>query len=70
MSRIALIALALGIGLMVAPGVAQSTGLGSSVAEDLDPVGNAEAHYDSECIKGPCVCYFGPGTPGYHCHAG
>lgn len=53
---------------MVAPGLAQSTGIGPSVVEELVPVGSADAHVEAQCLLKPCVCYFSP--TGYHCHGG
>lgn len=65
MNRIALFAALLSLGLMIAPAAAQTVGLGD-LAEELDPVGEADAHYDTRCLKGPCVCWFD--SQGYHCH--
>jgi hypothetical protein len=68
MKLVAIFAVMLGVGLLVAPGVAQSTGLGASVAEDLDPVGHADAHVEDDCDgTNPCFCYY-DSSGEYHCH--
>lgn len=67
MNRIALFAVLLCFGLMVAPGLAQEAGF-DDLAETIDTTENAQAHVDLACLKGPCVCYFD--SDGYHCHSG
>ncbi len=67
MRNIALFAALLCLGLMVAPAAADAIGFGD-LADTIDTTGDAEAHVEVGCLKGPCVCYFD--SDGYHCHDG